>query len=67
VVRTNAIDLPGQCRYGTKISQKTSFSYQLYDETMQIKQEYQHNILWSKKLKEAIEDKKFCLSLSADF
>ena len=33
----------------------------LYDETMQIKQEYQNNILWSKKVKEAIEEKRFCL------
>jgi len=32
-----------------------------YEETMQIKQEFQNNILWSKKVKEAIEEKRFLL------
>jgi diguanylate cyclase (GGDEF)-like protein len=44
-----------------KSAKKRHLNYLLYDETMQIKQEYQHNILWSKKLKEAIEEKRFCL------
>lgn len=44
-----------------KSAKKRHLSYLLYDETMQIKQEYQHNILWNKKLKEAIEEKRFCL------
>ncbi|MDD2837470.1 EAL domain-containing protein [Sulfuricurvum sp.] len=44
-----------------KSAKKRHLSYMLYDETMQIKQEYQHNILWSKKVKEAIEEKRFTL------
>lgn len=44
-----------------KTAKKRHLNYQLYDETMQIKQEYQHNILWNKKLREAIEEKRFCL------
>lgn len=44
-----------------KAAKKRHLSYMLYDETMQIKQEYQHNILWSKKVKEAIEEKRFTL------
>lgn len=44
-----------------KTAKKRHLSYQLYDETMQVKQEYEHNILWNKKLKEAIEAKNFTL------
>ncbi|MDD2267419.1 EAL domain-containing protein [Sulfuricurvum sp.] len=44
-----------------KAAKKRHLSYMLYDETMQIKQEYQNNIFWSKKVKEAIEEKRFCL------
>lgn len=44
-----------------KTAKKRHLSYQLYDETMQVKQEYEHNILWNKKLKEAIEENKFTL------
>jgi diguanylate cyclase (GGDEF)-like protein len=44
-----------------KAAKKRHLSYMLYDETMQIKQEYQNNIYWSKKVKEAIEEKRFCL------
>ncbi len=44
-----------------KAAKKRRMSYMLYDETMQIKQEYQQNILWSKKVKEAIEQKRFVL------
>lgn len=44
-----------------KLAKKRHLSYVLYDETMQIKQEYQNNILWSKKVKEAIEKHHFTL------
>ncbi|MFA5214771.1 EAL domain-containing protein [Sulfuricurvum sp.] len=44
-----------------KAAKKRHLSYLLYDETMQIKQEYQHNILWSKKVKESIEQNRFAL------
>jgi len=57
----NTIDLLANADMALKTAKKRHLSYQLYDETMQIRQEYQHNILWSKKLKEAIEEKQFCL------
>jgi len=57
----HAIDLLANADMALKSAKKRRLSYQLYDETMQIRQEYQHNILWSKKLKEAIEEKQFCL------
>ncbi|MDP2851157.1 MAG: EAL domain-containing protein [Sulfuricurvum sp.] len=57
----NTIDLLANADMALKTAKKRRLSYQLYDETMQIRQEYQHNILWSKKLKEAIEENQFCL------
>jgi diguanylate cyclase (GGDEF)-like protein len=57
----NSIDLLANADMALKTAKKRRLNYQLYDETMQIRQEYQHNILWSKKLKEAIEDNQFCL------
>jgi len=59
--KNKANDLLVNADMALKSAKKRHLSYQLYDETMQIKQEYQHNILWNKKLKEAIENKKFCL------
>ncbi|DAB37879.1 MAG TPA: hypothetical protein CFH83_08815 [Sulfuricurvum kujiense] len=59
--RQNSIDLLANADMALKTAKKRRLSYQLYDETMQIRQEYQQNILWSKKLKEAIEDNQFCL------
>ncbi|MBN2870009.1 MAG: EAL domain-containing protein [Campylobacterales bacterium] len=44
-----------------KSAKKRHLSYLLYDETMQIKQEYQNNIQWSKKVKEAAEENRFVL------
>lgn len=44
-----------------KSAKKRHLSYLLYDETMQIKEEYQNNILWSKKVKEAVEENRFLL------
>lgn len=44
-----------------KSAKKRHLSYMLYDESMQIKQEYQNNILWSKRVKEAIEENRFTL------
>lgn len=58
---SNVIDLLANADMALKSAKKRRLSYQLYDETMQIRQEYQNNILWSKKLKEAIEEKQFCL------
>lgn len=57
----NVIDLLANADMALKTAKKRRLSYQLYDETMQIRQEYQQNILWSKKLKEAIEEEQFCL------
>ena len=59
--KNKANDLLVNADMALKSAKKRHLSYQLYDETMQIKQEYQHNILWNKKLKEAIENKKVCL------
>jgi len=59
--KSNIIDLLANADMALKSAKKRRLSYQLYDETMQIRQEYQNNILWSKKLKEAIEQKQFCL------
>ncbi|ADR33591.1 diguanylate cyclase/phosphodiesterase [Sulfuricurvum kujiense DSM 16994] len=59
--KSNVIDLLANADMALKSAKKRRLSYQLYDETMQIRQEYQNNILWSKKLKEAIEQKQFCL------
>ena len=58
---TNIISLLSNADMALKAAKKRHLSYMLYDETMQIKQEYQNNILWSKKVKEAIEEKRFCL------
>lgn len=44
-----------------KAAKKRHLSYMLYDEKLQIKKEYQNNILWSKKVKEAIENQRFSL------
>lgn len=44
-----------------KAAKKRHLSFLLYNESMQIKQEYQNNIYWSKKLKEAIEQHHFAL------
>jgi diguanylate cyclase (GGDEF)-like protein len=57
----NSINLLANADMSLKAAKKRHLSYLLYDETMQIKQEYQNNILWSKKVKEAIEEKRFCL------
>lgn len=59
--KSNVVDLLANADMALKSAKKRRVSYQLYDETMQIRQEYQNNILWSKKLKEAIELKQFCL------
>lgn len=57
----NVISLLANADMALKAAKKRHLSYMLYDESMQIKQEYQNNILWSKKVKEAIEEKRFCL------
>ncbi|MDD5717307.1 MAG: EAL domain-containing protein [Sulfuricurvum sp.] len=44
-----------------KAAKKRHLSYMVYDESMQIKEEYHNNLLWSKKVKEAIEENRFCL------
>lgn len=59
--KSNANNLLANADMALKAAKKRHLSYMLYDETMQIKQEYQNNILWSKKVKEAIEEKRFCL------
>jgi c-di-GMP phosphodiesterase len=59
--KNKTIDLLLNADMALKSAKKRRLSYQLYDETMQIKQEYQHNILWNKKLKEALEENQFTL------
>ncbi|HEX5330744.1 bifunctional diguanylate cyclase/phosphodiesterase [Sulfuricurvum sp.] len=59
--KNKSVDLLLNADMALKTAKKRHLSYQLYDETMQVKQEYQHNILWNKKLKEAIEAKRFTL------
>jgi c-di-GMP phosphodiesterase len=59
--KNKSTDLLVNADMALKSAKKRHLNYQVYDETMQIKQEYQHNILWNKKLKEALEEKKFCL------
>lgn len=44
-----------------KEAKKRHKSYLIYNENMQIKQEYQNNILWSKKVYDAIEENRFAL------
>ncbi|MGD9969502.1 MAG: EAL domain-containing protein [Sulfuricurvum sp.] len=44
-----------------KSAKKRHLNYLLYDETMQIKQEFQNNIYWSKKVNEAVEENRFTL------
>lgn len=58
---TNSTSLLANADMALKAAKKRHLSYMLYDETMQIKQEYQNNILWSKKVKEAIKEKRFVL------
>lgn len=58
---TSATSLLANADMALKTAKKRHLSYMLYNETMQIKQEYQNNILWSKKVKEAIEEKRFVL------
>lgn len=59
--KNKSFDLLVNADMALKTAKKRHLSYQLYDETMQVKQEYEHNILWNKKLKEAIEAKNFTL------
>ena len=44
-----------------KEAKKRRKSYLIYNENMHIKQEYQHNILWSKKVNDAINEDRFVL------
>jgi c-di-GMP phosphodiesterase len=65
--KNKTIDLLLNADMALKSAKKRRLSYQLYDETMQIKQEYQHNILWNKKLKEALEGEPIHSLLSTYF
>jgi diguanylate cyclase (GGDEF)-like protein len=44
-----------------KEAKKRHKSYLIYNENMQIKQEYQNNILWSKKVNDALDENRFAL------
>ncbi len=59
--KLNPMSLLVNADMALKSAKKRHLSYLLYDETMQIKQEYQNNILWSKKVKEAVESSRFLL------
>ncbi len=52
-------DLLGRSDMALKTAKKRSFSFVKYHDSLHIKEEYLNNILWSKKLKEAINEQRF--------
>lgn len=54
-------DLIGRADMALKTAKKQSLSFLKYNESLLIKEEYLNNILWSKKLKDAIDDQRFVL------
>ncbi len=57
----NRLALLANADMALKSAKKRHMSYLLYNETMQIKEEYENNILWSRKVKEAIDEARFTL------
>jgi len=54
-------NLIGRADMALKTAKKQSLSFLKYHESLLIKEEYLNNILWSKKLKDAIDDQRFLL------
>lgn len=54
-------DLIGRADMALKTAKKQSLSFLKYNESLLIKEEYLNNILWSKKLKDAIDTQRFVL------
>jgi len=54
-------DLLGRADMALKTAKKQSLSFLKYNESLLIKEEYLNNILWSKKLKDAIDTQRFVL------
>lgn len=54
-------DLIGRADMALKTAKKQSLSFLKYNESLLIKEEYLNNILWSKKLKDAIDSERFVL------
>ncbi|MFA6187821.1 MAG: EAL domain-containing protein [Sulfuricurvum sp.] len=54
-------DLVGRADMALKTAKKKGFVFVKYHDSLQIKEEYHNNILWSKKLKDAINNHRFAL------
>lgn len=54
-------DLIGRADMALKTAKKRGVSFIKYHDELHIKEEFSNNILWSKKLKDAIDDKRFAL------
>ncbi len=52
-------DLVGRADMALKTAKKRGYTFVKYHDSLQIKEEYHNNIHWSKKLKEAINNKRF--------
>lgn len=58
---TDPMHLLSNADMALKSAKKRHLNFLQYNDTFQIKQEFESNILWSKKVKEAIEQKRFVL------
>lgn len=54
-------DLIGRADMALKTAKKRGVSFVKYHDELHIKEEFSNNILWSKKLKDAIDDQRFAL------
>lgn len=54
-------DLIGRADMALKTAKKRGVSFVKYNDELHIKEEYSNNILWSKKLKDAIDEHRFAL------
>jgi diguanylate cyclase (GGDEF)-like protein len=54
-------DLIGRADMALKMAKKRGVSLVKYDDTLHVKEDYLNNILWTKKLKDAIDEQRFTL------
>lgn len=54
-------DLVGRADMALKTAKKRGYTFVKYHSSLHIKEEYQNNILWSKKLRDAINNNRFAL------
>lgn len=54
-------DLIGRADMALKTAKKQALSFLKYNDSLHIKEEYRNNVLWSKKLKDAIDTNRFAL------